>query len=137
MSEQKRFIDRFTLKPPPQARAVAEPADTRPPYMAFMAGEEMFTRLHLHRADGFVHSISYGYLSHYSFNEVTGDKCLISVGGIMFTIVGAYLHEIFQAIDNQQCAWVQAYDATRFAKPIYDYAPFVERIDVQIPLDLA
>lgn len=125
-------IDPSILRPSSSARQfVREPDDGRQHYVPYSAAEEMVPRLHFRRGNGIVHSISYSYLPHYTFDAI-GGRFLILVDGILFTVVGRNLMEIIQRIDLQQCEWIQEFNEAIFTDPTYVYAPFIERIDVNV-----
>lgn len=108
--------------------------DTREDYLGWWLGEECSLRFEIRRANGFVHSIAYGYMTHYVFDD---SRLYAQVDGLEFLIEGRHLRCMFESMGQCRCWWVQEYSPQRFRLKNDFEEPVIERVIVRQATNMA
>lgn len=101
-------------------------------YRAFKAVDRRQIRLKIRPASGPRDRVTYSYLLHMPEDEQG------TYLGLVFTfmtvaIKGRNLQEVAEAIAEERCDFIQAYDPAKWPKPKNADAAFIEVIEIQAP----
>ncbi len=101
-------------------------------YAAFKAVDRRQIRLKVRPSSGPWERVTYSYLLHMPEDE-QGTYLALIFTFMTVVVKGRNLQELAEAIGDERCEFIQAYDPKKWKKPKDTSAAFIETIEVETP----
>lgn len=110
--------------------ATAPKGVTRVEYVAYQTGEEKRVRLKICPAMQYWRRLPYALLSEMGENGIAGTELILGFPRNLIIVKGTNLKPIADAIAEERCEWIQAFDDRRHRLPADLTLPFIGLISI-------